>query len=567
MRWQLLASGRALGGDSGRREGRPGSRGRGFGRGGPAEEGHPAGGGLFILDYAQGAEGVRSEAGMAYTIKRQLSDDEKERVLKQHGRHCFATGHYIPEGEEIQFDHIRAFALNGPSEVDNIAPMCATHNREKGTLPLFDFRVKLRLGEFFSTADKLTLKHLLEYLRSKGEISDFARPVALHEDSGQVVIESPSRKYVHSLYTCPTTGWKYFYSTLDVDVIDSDDDQDHAIGLQPRYLIPDKVFELFRHFQAHPVLQPSIGRVVNNRVRLFDGQHKVAALLWNGHRKFECKVYIATDIRLLNQTNIAAHDKFAQTRFFASIMVMKLGKQFGADFDAYKNLEDGRPKSEAGFVDYLAQKEGGVVTRGELNTRFRSYLYNAVLQDEQNRMSRLVSAGNRRTDEKPLTMDMLSKSLFAGFLYREPTTDNMATEAHKRDAEVRNMVFLMNTLNEFALRDWNTKADVQNENQRRLNRVFGSKSMMAWSELLLDAVCAKLDVHDSDEKARIFYRDFSEQQLARIRDVVARLASWKRWVAPANDEIDKILSDNKSRVKAWLKEHGLTTGYLLGAPE
>jgi uroporphyrinogen-III synthase len=129
------------------------------------------------------------------------------------------------------------------------------------------------------------------------------------------------------------TKWRYFYATLDVALIDSHDDPDHSIGLQPRYLIPERVFELFRHFQRHPVLQPSIGRVVSNRIRLFNGQHKVAGLLWAGRRQFECKIYTTCDIRLLNLTNIFAHDAFAQIRFFSSIMVMKLGALFGTDFE------------------------------------------------------------------------------------------------------------------------------------------------------------------------------------------------------------------------------------------
>ncbi len=55
-----------------------------------------------------------------------------------------------------------------------------------------------------------------------------------------------------------------------------------------------------------------------DRVLLFDGQHKVAALLWNGRRDFECKIYLNPDLRLLNETNILAHDTFSQTRFDAS---------------------------------------------------------------------------------------------------------------------------------------------------------------------------------------------------------------------------------------------------------
>ena len=107
---------------------------------------------------------------MSITLKRQLNDEEKKIILQQHGRVCFANGHAIPDGEQLQFDHIRAFSTGGASELDNIAPMCSLHNKEKGQLPLYDFRTKLRMREFFSKGDKLTLKHLLEYFRDRNDI-------------------------------------------------------------------------------------------------------------------------------------------------------------------------------------------------------------------------------------------------------------------------------------------------------------------------------------------------------------------------------------------------------------
>jgi hypothetical protein len=100
--------------------------------------------------------------------------------------------------------------------------------------------------------------------------------------------------------------------------------------------------------------------------------------------------------------------------------------------------------------------------------------------------------------------------------------------------------------------------------QRKLNRMFRSKSIMAWSELLADAIAAKLDLVDSDDKAKLFYRELSKEQLERVKAVVSRLFGWKFW-ADANDQIDRILSDNKSTVKQWFKNHGLTPGYLMGA--
>jgi len=55
--------------------------------------------------------------------------------------------------------------------------------------------------------------------------------------------------------------------------------------------------------------------------------------------------------------------------------------------------------------------------------------------------------------------------------------------------------------------------------------------------------------------------------MGHVRSAVERLVNWKLWAAPAGDEIDRILADNKSRVKEWFKSKRMTTGYLMGAPE
>ena len=504
---------------------------------------------------------------MATTLKRQISDDEKRIVLERHGRRCFATGHEIPVGEPIQFDHINAFSKGGASETDNIAPMCEHHNKAKGTLSLADFRTKLSLQEFFRTGDRLTLRDLLIYLEGKKEIEEFGNPVNVRESCDNVSIQGHSFSETYELLTCERTGWKYFYAILPVSVLNSDDDEEHQYGLQPRFLIFDKVFDLYRHFNVYPVLQPSIGRVCGNRILLFDGQHKAAALLWSGRRFIECKIYINPDVRLLNQTNIAAHDKFAQTRFFSSVMMLKLGSQFGKDFEDYRRMENGSPKSEVGFLDYLARIKDTELGTAERNKRFRSYLFNSVLEDERLKIKDLVSTGNRSTSLKPLTFDIMSKSIFACFLYTEPVSDDMATDAYKREFEFDNNIRLLNLLFDLALSKWSSSGVRSDLDQVRLKRIFASKSFMAWSELLRDAVCAKLELFDSDDKAKAFYRELSDSDFEKIKKVVERLLNWPMWSSPANSDIDTVLAGSKGSIKEWLKDKKLTTGYLLGAAE
>jgi hypothetical protein len=227
---------------------------------------------------------------------------------------------------------------------------------------------------------------------------------------------------------------------------------------------------------------------------LFDGQHKIAALLMNNRRVFECKIYLNPDLRLLNDTNIAAHDAFAQTRFYSSIMVLKLGAEFSKDFEDFKNLEEPQLKSEQTFFMYLLGKPNTMLTKAELNRRFRAHLYRSVLSDPRNKLDSFVSRANRGTDEQPITMDMLQKSIFAHFLYREATSESMASEEFRRDDELNNMIELCNMLVEGGLHSWDHKAPADDQNRLRLQRMFGSKSMMAWSELLWDAVCGRLVV-------------------------------------------------------------------------
>lgn len=285
----------------------------------------------------------------------------------------------------------------------------------------------------------------------------------------------------------------------------------------------------------------------------------------NGRQDFECKIYIDPDLRLLNDTNILAHDAFAQTRFYSSIMMLKLGAEFANYFDDFKNSDESSVKSEATFVTYMLSRPGGMETKATMSRRFRSHLYRSVLTDSDNTLFPFVSTANRSTHEQPITMDMLEKSIFSNFLFRDPTSDSMTSDSYRRNDELKNMVQLCNILVEEGLGQWNPKATADDLNRVRLQRIFGSKSMMAWSELLWDAVCARLDLTDTDDRIRVFYRPLSQDKIEQLRKIVRRLYEWQRWSAPKGDPIDGVLSDKKTSVKTWLRDHGLTTGFLMGA--
>jgi hypothetical protein len=127
------------------------------------------------------------------------------------------------------------------------------------------------------------------------------------------------------------------------------------------------------------------------------------------------------------------------------------------------------------------------------------------------------------------------------------------------------VIALMNMINDVALGFWNPKAGKNDETQRRLRRLFGSKSMMAWSELLKEATCARLEIYSEEDRVRPLYRELSPAELEKVKAIVLRLVNFKIWKSPEDSAVDRVLSDNKSAVKDWLKKQGLDVGYLLGA--
>ena len=140
-------------------------------------------------------------------------------------------------------------------------------------------------------------------------------------------------------------------------------------------------------------------------------------------------------------------------------------------------------------------------------------------------------------------------------------------EIGMRDVESENIVRLMNLLFEKTLINWNPSASQNDTEQIKLSRMFSSKSIMAWSELFKDAISAKLEIYDTDEKSKVFYRQLEDSDFEKIDQIIIRLVNWQMWDSPKDSEIDKMISNNKSTLKQWLKDKGLSTGYLMGASE
>lgn len=484
------------------------------------------------------------------TAKRQVNETEKQDVLSQQGLFCFIDHHPVTAASDLDFDHVHPYSEGGASAPANIAAVCKKHNREKGSLSLSEFRDRLDLRSFFAGAAKCRLDGLLT---TKLGADGFGQALSaeINEHSIKLFFDETGPESV-PLYRCPSTGERYFYALMPVRHLHND------VELQPRALEPERLWELYRHLRTHTQLAPGIGRLVDSQVLLFDGQHKAAAQVWAGRNRVECKIYLDPDVRQLKETNLTAHDKLRQMPFYTSTLLEKYADLAHEDWESFLSTQG--PKTEAGFVDFMRHRAG--LTRAAAIKRIRSLVYRDILDSPDNKLRDYITEENRGR-ANPLTMHRLEKTFFAEFVATPPLEDEFETDAWHRDEERKNLVFLFNAIVDQSL-DGKWNPTFNDSAHKKAARLFSAGALRAWVPFLHDAISPALQLFQSEDRRKVFYRPLKDSDLEVVSTLLARLLSHKVWVDP-DPALNDLHYDNPERAKTMLSQAGLTPNWILGS--
>jgi hypothetical protein len=484
--------------------------------------------------------------------RRQISDKEKEEILSRHGRRCFVTGHPIGEGEKIEFHHIKPYRDEKLTHIDNIAPVCEEHHKHIGTMSLLEYRDKLEMTCFFQAANERKLDDVL-----KEKVQVYGQRIAYEiGDGSQIYITfSDGKSAVLPLYGCPATGYKFFHAMIPAANIKNDFD------LQPRQLEAPRMWDLYHHLANNTQLAASVCRLVDGQILLFDGQHKAAAQIWLGRPYVECKVYVEPDPQKLKETNLTAHEKLRQMPFYTSTLIRKYGDIFGMDWADYISYPGS--KTEDGFVRFLVSSKGK--NRGDAIKEIRLSLIKDILEssDPKNEIVEFIAEENR-TRKNPLTHSALHRTFFQEFLVPPPLKVEIESADDHRKQERDNIIRLFNIVAEETLKgQWNPQ--LKDAKHKKAERIYLSGALRAWVPLLKDAVAQILQLYESDEKEKIFFREIAEGNFELIRGRIKRLFSHKLWI-DSNTEIDEKLKINEPKItKQFLRDNGLQASWVLGA--
>jgi hypothetical protein len=497
--------------------------------------------------------------------KRQINDDDKKEVVKLQREsdgslRCFISGEVINlDLDEVEYDHIQPFSKEGETSISNIRVVLKTYNRRKSDQSLYEVRDNLRLERLF-TEKKNSIK-LQDILGLKG-VERRSIHITLNDD--RVEITDGVDTKIFDLFTEPILKVSYFYGRIPIKWLQNDDQE----GLQPRVIDYKRLVILRDHLKSHPQIAPSVARLKDESIRLFDGQHKLAAQILNNAADIDIKVYISpidaeaakTLFDTLMITNLEAHSKLRQVPFYTSTLIERLSviyKEFWEEFAVQKPPEQ---HSEENFINFLVIDKK--FKRAEANDIFRAAIKDNAIS--QSVLSRFIAEASKDASF-PITQDLMSKIIFPNCLYLQPSTALFDTEYDFRNHEMANFQALAELLVEASfLNEWvQRQGNVAVSNlQLKARRIWHKGSVLTWGPYLKDIIIYTFDIKTEDERTKLLYRpELTSVEKARIKTCLGRLFSHPMWDTPEG-EIDSLLVSAKQQ-KDLFDRNRLTRLFVL----
>lgn len=511
-------------------------------------------------------------------MKRQISEIEKQELLtanrKPDGKiYCFVDNEPIEDEKNIHFDHIDPFVKTSDSSLDNIAPVCKNHNLAKKDMSLSEYRDKLSIERLFKEKenngkqlklnDVLSSKFTEEYgFLVKYSFDEENNEVELKFYNDKNQINLPTVKQ-YPVFICPITNLKFFYAQVPVKNIINDGKEESDIELQPRPLIIDHFWNLYRHLRVNTQLQPSICRLEgNNPIYVFDGQHKAAAKIWAGAKFIDAKVFIEPDVVKLMKTNLVAHDKLKQLRFYSSILADKLSQIYGVNWQKY--IETADRKSEKGFCNFVKYSETS--TDENPTKQIEAFIVESILKNIENKMLPYIAPENKTGKQYAISRDSLKKYYFRYFVTNPPLDIEIDSKEDFRNQEIENNIHLLNLLAEKTLIDkWSP--DSNSEDHRKAERIYRPGSIMTWFPILRNVIFNKLDLINPNEAERILFRNITSEKWELIGKFIDKMFSHKIWI-DKDPNIDIVIGNKKAELtKNLFDEKRFTDKWILGLIE
>jgi hypothetical protein len=369
----------------------------------------------------------------------------------QHGK-CFICEKPIDltlHADTLDIDHIEPLANGGRDDQSNFALTHSTCNRSKQASDLRVARVLSRSDTICDEASPDGLSANLGHILSSYGGAKFDLP--LSRVIGEISISFPDigknsiQKF--PIYHDDLSDMDYFFAVLPIAYLHHDATiNPRAIGKALRGLVEE-------FHKRNPQLHVGLALVEvgqnggspRSRVRIFDGQHKLAAQVLLGVTMLPVRVFVNPDPHRLLTANTNAGTTLRQVAFDKSVQRRLGGTILLSRIERYRTETNRDP-------DDFSFSENDLVRhfKGESKSVKRYILdnvRNSITHHTDNKLRDFIEFGGKSGD-KPLSYINIEKTFYSFFIHQEmldtPWDFKMDIGQNYREIEKSQIMYLLN---------------------------------------------------------------------------------------------------------------------------
>ncbi|AXY78081.1 HNH endonuclease [Paraflavitalea soli] len=491
----------------------------------------------------------------------------KDKLFNTQSGKCFICEDIIDlnlHNGSLDIDHVMPLKLGGKDDPMNFALTHSSCNRSKQDSNLEVARVLKRFEKIKEKAEKDNRgPNLQDILATEGG-GKFKLNFSMFD--GIIRYSLPqlgdNRVYEVPVYTDYLSDDEYFFVQLPIEYIYHDD------VINPRS-IGDNISKLVKEFyNKNPQLQVSLGWVENqngdgSEVKVFDGQHKVAAQILLGVRKIPIRIFINPDKNRLTLTNFHAGTTLRQVAFDKSVqrhlgntLYSQRVKRYQVEHELQ---EDNLYFSERDLLNYF-RGESKEVKRYILDA-----IRDAITYSPDNKLRQFTELGGR-SNKLPVSYSTIEKTFYSFFIHQDvlitPIDHKLEEGENPRELEKDQITELMNIVAEelfiehfdVELGTYRIENRIQQGenipiNHLRALRMAKEEIMYTWLRYISQIIKNYYIMHGKPiQEDKLFQYKFAEPLWQRIRSFIRNLANLPLWI---NKEASSTIFGGKQNYGFW----------------
>lgn len=337
-------------------------------------------------------------------------DELSKKLWNIQNHKCFICEQEIDiDLNNTNIDHIRPLANSGKDEEINFAITHEHCNKSKQDADLEVAKRILKLENIIKYAENknetASLKHVLKSFNGskfdfKFKIDD-NKLLYSFDNIGDTEIKTTT------IFTDSLSDEKTAFVEVPIEYLYHDDD------LNPRGLNSSVNLLIKEFYKPNPQLQISLARIDDNKIKIFDGQHKTVAQVMLGVRKIIVRLFIDSNFDRLMTTNLNAGKQLKQIAFDKAIVRQLHDSLYASRIQRYREENglnnDDLSFSEQKLVDYFKGEKGNV----------KLYIINsqknAIIKTNENKLQAYINFEGRGS-ELPLSYSTFEKTFLSRFI-------------------------------------------------------------------------------------------------------------------------------------------------------